>query len=306
MVKHSAIPAMILVAVILPLQTLAQNAPRTPFPAPDPGAPPVAQNQEKHVDGWYKEMPPPPKDQKAAPAARHDLSGVWEPAAGWRDGVQFLGAKEYPSDGKPQHELPFTPLGEKTWKSHKPGFGTTEVPIALNNDPFDKCDPIGFPRIELFNLRAIQVVQTEKQVLIFYQNDRTFRSIWMDGRGFPPDDISEPRWYGYSVGKWETDTTFVVETTGIDERTWIDNVGRPHSGDLRVEERFHRVNHDIMELTLTINDPKMYTKPWNALNKFPLRLQPADFDLREMICSPSEQAEFDTQVSRPAIANPKK
>jgi hypothetical protein len=74
---------------------------------------------------------------------------------------------------------------------------------------------------------------------------------------------------------------------------------------LRVEERFHRVNHDILELTLTIIDPKMYTKPWNALNKFPLRLQPSDFDLREMICSPSEQDEFDKQVSRPAIADSK-
>ncbi len=123
---------------------------------------------------------------------------------------------------------------------------------------------------------------------------------------FPPQDISEPRWYGYSTGKWEDDTTFIVQTVGLDERTWIDNVGRPHSSDLRVEERFHRVNHDLLELTLTIIDPTMYTKPWNALMKFPLRLQPADFDLREMLCSPSEQAEFDKQVSRPAIADSKK
>jgi hypothetical protein len=75
---------------------------------------------------------------------------------------------------------------------------------------------------------------------------------------------------------------------------------------LRVEERFHRVNHDILELTLTIIDPKIYTKPWNALDKFPLRLQSADFDLREMICSPSEQAEYDKQVSNPAIAGANK
>jgi hypothetical protein len=264
----------------------------------------VDQNQEKHIDGWYREVPAPPKDQKTAPAPRHDLSGIWEPAAGWRDGVQFRGAKEYPSDGK--HILPFTPSGEKAFKANKPGFGTTEVPIALNNDPFDICDPIGFPRIELFNLRALQIVQTAKQVLIFYQNDRTFRSIWMDGREFPSQDISEPRWYGYSIGKWEDDTTFVVQTVGLDARTWIDNVGRPHSSDLRVEERFHRVNHDTLELTLTIIDPTMYTKPWNALVKFPLRLQPADFDLREMLCSPSEQAEFDKQISRPAISDSKK
>ncbi len=178
------VPTIVLAASMFSLPARAQNAPRTPFPAPDPGALPVDRSQEKHIDGWYRDVPVPPKDQKAAPAPRHDLSGIWEPAAGWRDGVQFLGAKEYPSDGK--HILPFTPLGEKAFKANKPGFGTTEVPIALNNDPFDICDPIGFPRIELFNLRAIQVVQTEKQVLIFYQNDRTFRSIWMDGREFPP------------------------------------------------------------------------------------------------------------------------
>jgi hypothetical protein len=65
------------------------------------------------------------------------------------------------------------------------------------------------------------------------------------------------------------------------------------------------VNHDIMELTLTITDPKMYTKPWNALDKFPMQLQSDAFDLREMLCSPSEQASFDKEVSKPAIA-PKK
>jgi hypothetical protein len=307
MLNRFLAPRIVLIAWIFSLPALAQDAqgpPRIPFPAPDPGAPPVDRSQDKHLDGWYKDSPILPADPKAAPASRHDLSGIWEPAAGWLAGVQFMGAQKYPSDGK--HSLPFTPEGENAFKTHKAGFGTNEVPIALNNDPFDICDPIGFPRIELFNLRAIQILQTPKQVMIFYQNDRTFRSIWTDGRAFPDSDIAEPRWYGYSIGKWEDDTTFVVETTGLDERTWIDNVGRPHSSDLRVEERFHRVNHDILELTLTIIDPKMYTKPWNALNKFPLRLQPADFDLREMICSPSEQAEFDKQVSRPAIANSRK
>jgi hypothetical protein len=293
MLKRLLLPTTVLAASMFSLAARPQNA------LPEPGT-------DQHLDGWYRDVPLPPKDEKATVAPRHDLSGIWEPAAGWRAGVQQYGALEYPSDRKPEHQLPFTPLGEKTWKSHKPGFGTTEVPIALNNDPFDVCDPIGFPRIELFGFRAIQIVQTEKQVLIFYQNDRTFRSIWTDGRGFPPEDISEPRWYGYSVGKWEDDTTFVVETIGLDERTWLDNAGRPHSSDLRVEERFHRVNHDIFELTLTIIDPKMYTKPWNALNKFPMRLQSADFDLREMLCSPSEQAEYDKQVSKPAIGDSKK
>jgi hypothetical protein len=80
----------------------------------------------------------------------------------------------------------------------------------------------------------------------------------------------------------------------MDTRTWIDNAGRPHSDQLKVEETFHRLNSDIIELTLTINDPVMYTKPWVALNKFRLRLQPEWFDIREMVCAPSEAAGYNT------------
>src|SRR6185437_13759387 len=224
-----------------------------------------------HVDGWGKPVPAPPKGEVPGPAPKHDLTGIWEPTPNYRNGVFATGPKEEPSDGK--HFLPFTPEGEKEWKSHKPGFGTTAVPVADNNDPFNICDPLGFPRVELFNLRAIQIFQSAKQVDIVYQNDQVWRNIWMDGRVLPKE-VDEPRWYGYSVGKWTDDTTFVVDTVGLDTRTWIDNVGRPHSDELKVEEVFHRVNHDIMELTLTIIDPKMYTKPWVALDKFKMRLQP--------------------------------
>ena len=83
----------------------------------------------------------------------------------------------------------------------------------------------------------------------------------------------------------------VVQTAGIKEASWLDNVGHPHSDALRVEERFHRVDHDNMELTVTIDDPKMYTKPWVALNKLPLHLQPPSFDIQEYLCAPSEVEE---------------
>ena len=213
------------------------------------------------------------------------------------------GPRGYPADGKPEHELPFTPLGLKTWHEHKPGFGTTAVPIAQNNDPFDICDPIGFPRIELFNLRAIQFYQNKNQMAIIYQNDQVWRNIWMDGRELPKvDDVPEPRWYGYSVGKWVDDYTFVVETVGLDERTWIDNVGRPHSDQLKVTETWHRVNHDVMELTMTIDDPKMYTKPWNALDKFRMGLQPEWFDIREQVCAVSEELDYTKTVAKPVDA----
>jgi hypothetical protein len=258
-----------------------------------------------HRDGWDRIVPEAPNAQNSAPAPVRDLTGIWEPTPGYRDGVQATGARNYPSDGKPEHELPFTPLGIETWRSHKPGFGVTAVPIAENNDPFDICDPIGFPRIELFNLRAIQIWQNKNQVQIVYQNSQVWRNIWADGRELPKETL-EPRWYGYSVGKWIDDYTFVVQTTGLDERTWIDNAGRPHSDELMVQETFHRVNHDIMELTLTINDPKMYTTPWNALDKFTLRLQPEWFDIREQICSASEAAEYNKTVAAETAVEKKK
>jgi hypothetical protein len=206
-------------------------------------------------------------------------------------------------DGKHQ-QVPFTPLGEQAWKTHKYGDGGGSYALTEVNDPFEMCDPIGFPRVDLHDLRAVQFVQTRDKVLVTYENDQVWRTIWTDGRSFPK--ITEPRWYGYSTGKWVDDTTFVAETVGLDERTWIDNVGRPHTSDLQVEERFHRVNHDIMELTVTITDPQYYTKPWNALDKYPLRLQSDSFDIREMVCSESEAAEYNKELSEEAAAQAKR
>ena len=159
------------------------------------------------------DRPSAPK-QTGAPAPARDLTGIWEPIPGYRDGVFATGPKQYPSDGKPEHELPFTPLGLKTWKEHKPGFGTTAVPIAENNDPFDMCDPIGFPRIELFNLRAMQFFQNKNQVAIVYQNDQAWRNIWMDGRVLPkPEDV--PSRAGTDI-RWASGWT----TTRLSWRRW--------------------------------------------------------------------------------------
>jgi hypothetical protein len=192
--------------------------------------------------------------------------------------------------------------------SHKRGFGTNIAPISEINDPFDTCDPIGFPRIILFNLRAVQIVQTPKQVLMLYQNTRTFRTIWTDGREMP-NPITEPRWFGYSVGKWMDPTTLVVTTTGFDESTWIDNVGRPHSDKLVVEETYHRADEFNVDLTVKITDPVMYTQPWYPLKNFRLGMNSPDFDIREMICAVSQQALFNELLKNttdPAPATPGK
>src|SRR5262245_3140588 len=264
--KSRYVTSTIALLIVLPGLAAAQNAQQR------------ESGRSIHRDGWDRIVPDVPVAQKSDPAPVRDLSGIWEPTPGYRDGVQATGARNFPSDGKPEHELPFTPLGLETWKSHKPGWGVTAVPIAENNDPFDICDPIGFPRIELFNLRAIQIWQKKNQVQIVYQNSQVWRNIWTDGRELPKE-ILEPRWCGYSLRKWIDVYMCVAQTTAFDDRSWIDNSGRRHSYELMVQEKFHRVNHDIVELALTITDPKMYTKPWNSLDKFTLRLQPEWFDI---------------------------
>jgi hypothetical protein len=203
-----------------------------------------------------------------------------------------------PVDGKPGHEPPYTPLGLEAYLQTKPSNGARMVPPGETNDPELICDPQGFPRENLFQLRTTQILQTPEKIYMLYEFDRVWRVIWTDGRELPKDP--EPRWYGYSVGKWVDDYTLVVETNGTDDRTWVDHAGRPHTADLRVEETFHRVDRDRLEWTVLIDDPKMYTKPWLAMDKFPMKLQPPDFDVREMLCSRSDFDEYDKLIGNPA------
>jgi hypothetical protein len=281
-------PTIVLAALTFSPVTRAQTAQPTDRPAESA----TGENENIHMDGWNRPQKPlEASGKKPGPAPVHDLSGIWEPVPGYRDGVFASGPRDMPSDKAHEAMMPYTPLGKKTMDSHKAGFGVNIAPIAEINDPFDTCDPIGFPRIDLFNLRGVQIVQTPRQVLLLYQNTNTWRNIWIDGRELPKE-ITEPRWFGYSVGKWVDPTTLVVRTTGLNESTWIDNTGRPHSDELTVEETYHRVDEFNIELTVTIIDPKMYTKPWVPLNKFRLGMNSPDFDIREMICSVSQQALF--------------
>ena len=235
------------------------------------------------------------KDQKAVPAPRHDISGIWDPGNG---GIQPLGPQAMPEDGKPEHRVPYTPLGLEALDAHKPSNGIRSVLPAETNDPVVYCDPQGMPREDLYELRTTQILQTPLNVVVLYQFGKIWRVVWTDGRDLPKDP--EPRWFGYSIGKWTDDYTFVVQTSGTDERTWVDRAGRPHSGDLRIEERFHRADHDTLELSVTIDDSKMYTKPWVAVDKLRFKLKPPNFDVREMLCSPSEFAEYNKIIGKPA------
>jgi len=284
--KRFVVPGMALAALIfLPPLRSQTDKPRSSAPT-EPG-----------VDGWGRPITELPKDRKPAPAPRHDISGIWDQPD--MTGIQPLGSKAFPDDGKPEHQPPYSPSGLEALKLTKPSNGTRSVLPGDTNDPvFKYGDPQGFPREDLYELRTTQILQTPQSVVILYQFAKIWRVIWTDGRDLPKDP--EPRWYGYSVGKWVDDYTFVVQTTGLDDRTWIDRAGRPHSDALRVEERFHRVDRDHLEISVTIDDPKMYTKPWLALDKLRFDLQPRDFDVREMICSPSEFAQYNKLIGNPA------
>ena len=244
--------------------------------------PRAARAQEWNLAGLPDNAINAPKTN-AAPAPARDISGIWDA------GGQGIAG--------PGHQSPpWTDWGKQKAASYKPGNGPRAVYEGEINDPLSTvCDPTGFPRQVLYETRPFQIVQTPNQVLILYMFEKRWRVIWTDGRQLPKDP--DPRWYGYSVGHWEDDSTFVVNTIGTDDRTWLDNAGNPHSADLKVEERYHRVNHDLMEMTVTLDDPKAYTQTWTPRNRMRLTLAPANFDMLEMICSPTEVMDFRKNIS---------
>jgi hypothetical protein len=141
----------------------------------------------------------------------------------------------------------------------------------------------------------MEIVPTPKRIFQFFEWAHSWREIWIDGRELPKDP--DPTWMGYSVGKWEGDT-LVVNSIGFDERTWLDHFGYPHSDEMRLEERYRRVDRDNMELTMTLTDPKMYSAPWVSEKKV-MRLVP-NREVPELFCVPSEEQSFNRRVRNPA------
>jgi hypothetical protein len=148
------------------------------------------------------------------------------------------------------------------------------------DDPYGYCLPPGVPRIN-FGGGPFKILQTPQATAILYETlvGMIFRQVFTDGRALPSS--AEPTWLGYSVGRWDGDT-FAVETTGFKDGGWLDTLkARPHSDALRVTERFRRTDAGHMELTVTIDDPKAFRKPWTITA--PLTLLP-DTELIEAFC----------------------
>ncbi len=148
--------------------------------------------------------------------------------------------------------------------------------------PLTRCLPVGVPADDVLP-GPFKVIQTSGLVLIRNEYENTLRQIYLDGRKPPADP--DPLWLGYSVGKWEGNT-LVVDTVGLNDNSWLDAIGSPHSEALHVVERFHRRDFGHLDVEVTINDPKMYTKPFSI--QFTERLIP-DSDVTEYFCTEDEK-----------------
>lgn len=188
----------------------------------------------------------------ARPSATHvDLSGVW----------LFRQQLDTFSSAEP----PMQPWADAKYKSVKPGYGPHAS--ADSQDPIQSCLPPGMPRILLIPF-PVQIVQTPSEVIMLFEYDHFVRRIELNRSAHPKNMV--PTWMGDSIGKWEGNT-LVVDTTGLVESSWLDQVGHPHSDALHIIERIRRTDHDTLQDDVTIDDPKTYTKKWSGQQVFKLR-----------------------------------
>jgi hypothetical protein len=232
----------------------------------------------------------PAEKGKAQTAPQHDLSGVWlPPDPQVLDRV--VGFNRGAADGGFAKEISRTSWAEAKYSAAKPGFGPRRAPGG--NDPVLHCDPTGMPRIMG---GPFEIIQIPGRVMMLFETQHERREIWTDGRALPTDP--DPTWYGYSVGKWEGDT-FIVETIGFNDKSWIDGWGNPHSDAMRVQERYKRMDPDTLQLTMTLDDSKAYTKPLVSSPKiFKLSKK---YELQESLCVPEDEESFDDRIREPAI-----
>jgi len=213
-------------------------------------------------DGKPNMKAPAPKTADGKP----DLSGIWEP-----NGIKYL--INIAADLKPE-DVPFKPEAAALYKERVQTFG--------KDDPDARCLPSGMPRKDAIT-SPYKIIQQPGEIVFLYESRTTFRQVFTDGRALPVDP--QPTWDGYSVGHWEGDT-LVVETRGMNGLTWLDSNGHPLSDAMHLTEKFRRPDFGHMEIEITIDDPKNYTKPWTVKENPHLLV---DTDLIEYICNENEK-----------------
>ncbi len=212
-----------------------------------------------------------------------DLSGLWvaeRDPAGVAGGIEGIVAPKYMinilRDLKPG-DVPLRPEAAALYKQRAADL--------FKDNPLVRCLPAGVPRLNAYT-HPYKIVQTPGLIVVLYESLTMFRQIFTDGRSLPKDP--EPTWMGYSVGTWEGDT-LVVHTSGFNDKSWLDGSGHPHSDAMRLTERFRRRDVGHMDIEVTIDDPKSYTRPLTYTQ--PQELLP-DAELIEYICNENNEANF--------------
>jgi len=235
---------------------------------------------------------------------RRDLSGHWDRTS------PIVSFGNVPTGQGPQdpnaQEAPFTAKGREMYEANHPGYGPRRS--TKRNDPLGRCEPLGLVRhlttevIEPHN--TFEIVQTPGRLIQIFEYRHDWREIWMDGRTLPPLEEVEPKWNGYSVGRWEGDT-LVVNSHGFDERSWVDKFGSPHSEQMRLEERYRRVDANTLELEMTITDPVVYSRPWKSDTKrFTINREKARRWDEQIYCVPSEEFPFQRLIESGNVIEP--
>jgi hypothetical protein len=211
------------------------------------------------------------KPNLAAPApkaadGKPDLSGIWKASTG-----KYLA--NLAVDGI---DVGMQPWAAKVLQERQENFGIDR--------PSGRCLPHSVTDFDAHGMPK-KFIQLPGLIVMLFESYHSYRQIFTDGRPFPED--RDPAWYGYSVGTWEGDT-LVVNTIGLNEKTWLDDLGHPHSDALKIIERFRRRDFGHMELQLTIDDPKTYVKPWGIT--IPYELVP-DTELLDWVCENDKDTE---------------
>ena len=207
----------------------------------------------KKTDGSPNLTAPTPRTADGKP----DFSGIWDteknrpcPPGGCND-LEI--SQEFVNFGwSLKGGLPYQPWAAELVRSRREQNG--------KDDPGSHCLPIGFLRLHTDGMYR-KMIQLPGLLVMLNERNTSFRQIFLDGRPLPVDP--NPSFNGYSTGKWDGDT-LVVETNGFRDGQWLDRGGSPLSDGAKVTERIRRVNFGNMEVEVTVDDPKAYTKPWTV------------------------------------------
>lgn len=213
-------------------------------------------NAPRNPDGTVNVNAPAPRTVSGSV----DLSGIWQ--------TDLKYNFDLAADLKPGTVV-MLPWGQALFEERQGNFG--------KDDPEGFCLPPGVPRVNGVPFPQ-KIIQTPTAVVILYETRATFRQIFLDSHTLVDDP--QPTWMGYSKGRWDGDT-LVVETTGFNGRTWLDDAGHPHSDQLKVTERIRRPTFGRLTVDIAIDDPKAYAKPWSVTQVFELI---PDGELLEYAC----------------------